>query len=94
LAGLDGLDAAEALAEGVGQGALEGFHGGLGDIERRFPEAEDLGEAVAMVSVLVGDEDRVEAINVALNGSEAGEGFAFSEAGVNEDASGFCFEQG
>jgi hypothetical protein len=94
LASLDGLDTAEALPEGVGQDALEGFHGGLGDVEGWFPEAEDLGQAVAVIGVLVGDENRVEAINVALDCSEAGEGFALSEAGVNEDAGGFCFEQG
>jgi hypothetical protein len=43
LAGLDGFDAPEALAEGVRQNTLKGFQGGLGDIERGFPEAEDLG---------------------------------------------------
>ena len=47
-----------------------------------------------MVGVLVGDENSVEAVDVALNGSEAGESFAFSEAGVDENAGGFCFEQG
>jgi hypothetical protein len=94
LAGLDGFDTAEALAEGVGKNALEGVHGGLGNIERRFPEAEDLREAVAVIGVLVGDENGVEAIDVALDGGEAGKGFALSKAGVNEDAGGFCFEQG
>jgi hypothetical protein len=94
LAGLNGFDSTEALAEGVGKDALEGVHGGLGDVERRLPEAEDLREAVAVVGVLVGDENGVEAINVALDGGEAGEGFTFSEAGVDEDAGAFCFEQG
>jgi hypothetical protein len=72
LAGLDGFDAAEAFAESVGQDALEGFHGGLGDVERGFPEAEDLGEAVAVVGVLVSDKDRVEAIDVAVDRGETG----------------------
>src|SRR5260370_874186 len=94
LAGLNGLNATKALAEGVGKYALEGFHGGLGDVERRFPEAEDLRQAVAVVGVFVGDKDRVEAIKVALDGSEAGESFALSKTGVNEDASGFRLEQG
>ena len=94
LASLDGFHAAEALAKGVREDALQGFHRGLGDIERRLPEAEDLRKAVAVVGVLVGDEDRVEAVDITPNGSEAGEGFAFSEAGVNEDTGGFGFEQG
>jgi hypothetical protein len=78
LTGPDGFDAAEAFAEGIGENALECVHGGLGDVERRFPEAEDLGETIAVVGVLVGDEDSVEAIDVAFNGGEAGESFAFS----------------
>ena len=94
LAGLDRLNAAEALAEGFGQAALQGFHRGLSDVERGFPEAEDLREAVAVVGVLVGDEDRIEAIDVAFDGGEASEGFAFTEAGVNEDSGGVRFEQG
>ena len=93
LAGLDGFDATEALAEGGRQDALEGVHSGLGDVERRFPEAEDLRKAVAVVGVFVGDKDRVETIDIAPDGSEAGKGFALSEAGVNEDTSSFRFEQ-
>src|SRR5258708_11265436 len=42
LAGLNGLNATEAPAAGVANEALERFHGGLGDVERSFPEAEDL----------------------------------------------------
>ena len=93
LASLDGFDTSEAFAESVGQNALEGFHGGLGDIERRFPEAEDLRQAVAVIGVFVGDEDCVEAIDAALDSGEAGESFTFPEAGVNEDTSGFRLEQ-
>jgi len=94
LPGLDGLDTPKALAEGVGQDALEGVHRRLGDVQRRFPEAEDLREAVAVVGVLVGDENGVEAIDVAFDGGETGQGFALAEAGVNEDAGAIGFEQG
>ncbi len=94
LASLDGFDAAEALAKGVRQDALEGVHGGLGDVEGRFPEAEDLRKAVAVVGVLVGNEYSVETVDITPDGGEAGESFALSKAGVNEDAGGFGFEQG
>jgi hypothetical protein len=53
-----------------------------------------LREAVAVIGVFVGDENRVKAINVAFDSGEAGESFALSEAGVNEDAGAFGFEQG
>jgi hypothetical protein len=72
LASLDGFYAAEAFAERVGEDALQGVHGGLSDIEWRFPEAEDLGEAVAVVGVFVGDEDGVETVDIAPDGGEAG----------------------
>jgi hypothetical protein len=47
-----------------------------------------------VIGVFMRDENRVEAIDVALDGGEARESFAFSKASVNEDASGFRFEQG
>ena len=93
LTGLDGFHATEALAESVGESSLEGIHCGLGDVERRFPEAQHLRETVAVVGVLVGDEDGVETVDVALDGGQAGKGFALSKAGVNEDTGGFCLEQ-
>jgi hypothetical protein len=43
--------------------------------------------------VFVSDEDGVEMIEIAFNGSEAGESFAFAEAGVDKDAGSFGFEQ-
>ncbi len=94
LASLNGFDAAEAFAESFGEDALESVHGGFGDVQRSFPKAENLREAVAVVGVLVGDEHGVEAIEVALDRSEPSEGFTFTEAGVDEDAGALGFEQG
>lgn len=89
LAGLDGFDAAKTLAERIRENALELIHCWFGDVERSFPEAENLGKTVAMVGVLVSDEDGVEAVDVAFDGSEASEGFALAKPGVNDDASAF-----
>lgn len=55
LAGLNGFNAAEALAEGLRENALKNAHGGLGDVKRTLPETEDLRETIAMIGVLVGD---------------------------------------
>ncbi len=55
LTGLNGFDSAEAFAESVWKDALERSHGGFGDIEGGFPETQDLGQAVAVVGVFVGD---------------------------------------
>ncbi len=93
LAGLNGFNAAEALAEGLGENALKNAHGGLGDVKRTLPETEDLRETIAMIGVLVGDEDGVEMIEVGFDGREAGESFTFTEASVNKDAGAFGFEQ-
>jgi hypothetical protein len=93
LAGLDGFDATKASAEGIREDALKSVHGGFGDVERGFPNAQDLRKAVAVIGVLVSDENGVETIDFAADGGEAGEGFAFAETGVNKDASGLGFEQ-
>ena len=94
LAGSDGFASGEALAEGVGKNALESVEGGVGDEERCFPEREGLGKAAAVVGVLMRDEDAVEAVDVELQGGEAGEGVALAEAGVDEEAGARGFEQG
>jgi hypothetical protein len=93
LAGVNGLDTVESFAESIGKNLLERAHGGLGHIERRFPEGEGLREAVAVIGMLVGDENAVQMVDGSLDGGEAGEGFAFAEAGVNEDAGAFGFKQ-
>jgi len=94
LASLDGLDTLEALPESVREDALQGVHGGLGDEQRRrFPKAESLRKAIAMVAVLVSNEDGVEPVNIAANGGKAGEGFALAKTSVDEDASAFCLQE-
>jgi len=45
-----------------------------------------LWEAVAVVGVLVGDEDTVDVVDGSFDGSEAGQRFAFAQTGVNEEA--------
>lgn len=93
LASLNGFDAAQALAEGFGQDALKLGHCGPGHIQGCFPDTENLGEAVAMVGVFVGDQDGVEVADLSSDRGKPREGFAFSEPGINEDAGAFGFEQ-
>ena len=94
LARLDGFDAFEPLAERFREHAPHCVQGGLGDVERRFPKTKHLREAVAVVGVLVGDEDAVELVDSSFDGGEAGEGFALAEAGVHEEAGALGLEQG
>jgi hypothetical protein len=94
LAGMNGFDAIESFAERVGEDAVEGVKGRLGDVERSFPEAEHLREAIAVVGVFVGDEDAVEGVDGEVDGGEAGESFAFAEAAVYKEASSLGLEQG
>src|SRR5713226_3872636 len=84
LSGMNGFNTVEALAQRSRKNATHRIHGGLGDVERRLPKAEHLREAVAVVSVLVGDKDAVEVGDALLDGGEPGESFALAEAGVDE----------
>src|SRR5712692_855927 len=59
LPGVNGFDTVEALSEGFGKNALHLAKGRLGGVKRRFPESQHLRQAVAVVGVLVGDEDAV-----------------------------------
>jgi hypothetical protein len=92
LAGVNGFKAIEALAESVGKNLIHRVHSGLGNVERRFPESEHLRQAVAVVGMLVGDEDAVEVIDGLFDGGEAGQGFALAESGVNEEAGTLSLE--
>jgi hypothetical protein len=90
---LNGFHALQVLAEGIGKDAVQRFHGRSGHVKRRFPQPENLRKAVAVVGVFVSDQNGVEAIKLPADSGKAGQGFAFSKAGVNEDAGAFGFEQ-
>ena len=92
LAGVNGFEAIEALAESVGKNLIHRVHGGFRNVERGSPESEHLGQAAAVVGVLVGDEDAVEAVEGLFDGGEAGESFALAESGVNEEAGTLSLE--
>ena len=94
LARLNGFNATESFAEGLGENALKNAHGGFGDEERSLPETENLRKTVAVIGVFVSDEDSVEVIEVALDGGETSKGFAFTETSVNKDAGAFGFRAG
>ena len=94
LARLNRFNTAEAFAESLGENTLKNAHGRFRDEERSLPETENLRKPVAVIGVFVSDEDSVEMIEVAFDGGETSERFAFTKASVNEDAGMFGFEQG
>ncbi len=47
-----------------------------------------------MIVMFVSDQDAVEMVDIRSDGSEAGEGFAFAEAGVDEEAGALRLEEG
>ncbi|SRR5712692_3645335 len=94
LTSVNGFEAMETLAERVGKNAVHRIHGGLGDVEWGLPKAEHLRQAVAVVGVLVRDEDPVKAVDALFNSGKARERFAFPQAGVHEEAGALGLEQG
>src|SRR5437762_14159459 len=62
LASVNRFDATETLFKAVGKNSFQGVKCGLGDVERRFPQAKHLRKSVAMIGVLVGDQDSVKLI--------------------------------
>src|SRR6266404_4376406 len=93
LARLNRFDAPEPLAKRLRENALHRIHGWFGNVERRFPEAEHLRQAVAMIGVFVGNEDAVDVLDGSYDGSEPGECFALAKTGVNEEAGTLGLEQ-
>jgi hypothetical protein len=94
LTGLNGFESAEPLAERVRKRAAKRIHRGLGNEKRGFPKTEHLRQTVAMVGVLVGDENTVDAVDGLFDGREPRESFAFAEAAVHEESGALSLEQG
>src|SRR6266849_7777870 len=89
---VNGLHAVEPLAKSFWKNALHHVHSRFGDVERRLPQAKHLRQAVAMVGVLVSDEDAVEMFDGFFDGGEPRERFAFAEPGVHEESSALRLE--
>ncbi len=93
LARLDTFDALEPLAKRFREDALHGVKRRFGDVERHFPQAEHLRQAVAVVGVFVGDEDAVDVVDGSFDCREARQRFALAESGVDEEAGAPGLEQ-
>src|SRR5207245_2669575 len=93
LAGLDGFYAAQTFTEGFGENALHRAQSGLGNVQRRVPQPKHLRQTIAVVRVLVTDEDAVKALDGSFHGSETGERFALPEPGVHEEAGALGLEE-
>ena len=93
LASLNGFHATQALREPIRQGAMQRVHCLFRDIERSFPKAKHLREAIAVVAMFVGDEDAVDTVDAQLDGRESRQSFAFAEAAVHEESGALRLEQ-
>src|SRR2546429_8463 len=93
LARLDGFNAPQPLPQCFRQDALHRIHGRLRNVERRFPNAKHLRQAVAVVGVFVSDQDAVNVLDGSFNSCKAGKRFAFAQSGVHEESGSPGLEQ-
>src|SRR2546427_9005484 len=93
LARMNGFDSLEPLAKRFREDALHRAQGRFGNVERRLPQAQHLRKSVAMVGMLVGDENAVDVVDNSFDDREAGKRFALAESGVNEEAGPLGLEQ-
>jgi len=92
LPGMNGFDAAQTLFQAIGKNAFQRIEGRLSNVKRGFIETQHLRQAVAVIGMLVGDENSVELIDRNVAGSEAREGFAFAKSAIDEEAGALRFE--
>ena len=92
-AGVNRFNAAQALFQTIGQHALQRSESLFGDEERSFVQAEHLWKAVAVIGMLVSDENSVDLIESNFAGGQSGEGFSFAKSAINEEAGARSFEQ-
>ena len=94
LAGLNRFERAEALSKRVRKRAAKRVHRAFRDVKRRLPKAQHLRETVAVVGMLVGDEDAVDPVDALLDGRKPRKRFTFAEAAVHEESGPLGLEQG
>ena len=94
LARLNGFHATQTFREPIGQGPVQRVHGLFGNVERSFPKAQHLRKTVAVIEVLVSDEDAVDVVDTKFDGCEAGQSFAFAEPAVHKESGALRLEQG
>ena len=84
----DGMDVTKGI---VGPGGAEGLGGGVhGEVELSIVDSG----AADMVGVVVGDDERVNAIDVAVEGTEAKGCLSAADAGVEEETDAHGFDVG
>jgi hypothetical protein len=93
LAGLYGFHASQTLSEPIGQGAVQRVHGLLRNVKRSLPQAKHLRKTVAVIEMLVGDEDAVNTVDTKFDGCETRQSFAFAEATVHQESGALRLEQ-
>src|SRR5437016_2239641 len=93
LARLNGFDSPQPLPQCFRQDALHRIHGRLRNVERRFPNAKHLRQAVAVVGVFVSDQDAVNVLDGSFHGREARKRFALAQSGIHEESGSPGLEQ-
>jgi len=86
-AGADVFDAAGSFRRRIGEHFFDFAVRRLGEVGGTIPIASELGQAVAVVGVLVGDEDGVHVLGTgAAESFEAADDFLAAETGVYEES--------
>jgi len=94
LAGANVLDAVQALVRSFRQDAHHLGVRGFVEIDGRAPLAQHLRERADVICVFVGDDDAVEAIDIAADCGKAPHRFFFSESRVDQQPGPVRLEQG
>jgi hypothetical protein len=89
---MNGLNAAQALAQPVRQSAMQRVHGRFGNIQRRLPHPQHLRQAIAMIAMFVGNQDPVEVLDVFFDSRQPRQRFAFAKSSVNQKVGVLCLE--
>jgi hypothetical protein len=78
LPGVNRFEAVEALAERVGKNLIHRVHRRFGYVKRSLPKSEHLRQSAAVVSMLVRNEDAIEAGNGLFDSGKTGQSFALA----------------
>jgi len=93
LPGVDCFYAPQALFQPVWQRAFEGIKRLFRNVERRFPDSQHLWKAIAVVGMLMSDQNSVELLDRDITSRQARQRFSFAKAAIHQKSGVLRFKQ-
>jgi hypothetical protein len=93
LSRLDRFHSTQPFSECVWKDPLQAAHRRFRYVQRYFPQSQHLRQSIAMIRMFVGNDDRIEPVDIFFNRRQPRQRFPFPKPGIDKDACAVAFQQ-